>query len=148
MLLEPLQNFTPRAQQVLALARREADRLHSIQVGTVHLLLGLIELGQGPAVIVLKKMNLDLEAVRTAAENEVATPREAGIAGRVPFDRAVKKCLALSGREALNLGHTYLGTEHMLLALLRGSDDSAARVLKSFGVDFERTRTEIIRELS
>jgi ATP-dependent Clp protease ATP-binding subunit ClpC len=150
MPLEPLQNFTPRAQQVLALARREADRLHHDRVGTAHLLIGLIKLGQGPAVAVLLKMGLDLESVRKAVVIEAVPAPEAGVAGRAPFERAVKICLALAAKEALSLGHTYLGTEHMLLALLRGTDDHdpAANVLKSFGVDLERTRIEIISELS
>jgi hypothetical protein len=145
---EPMSNFTPRAAQVLALARREADRLRHSQMGTAHLLLGLIELGQGPAVNALKKMGLNLEVVRAAVIRDASAANEANVSGRVPFDHAAQKSLAFAGREAISLGHSYLGTEHMLLALLRGSDDAAARVLKSFEVDFERTRAEILRELS
>jgi hypothetical protein len=145
---EPLNNFTPRAKQVVALARREADRLHHAQVSTAHFLLGLIELGQGPAVSVLKKMGLDLEVVRAAVIRDLGAPSEANVSGRVPYDHAAKKSLAFAGKEAFSLGHSYLGTEHMLLALLRGGDDTAARVLKTFGVDFARTRAEILRELS
>ncbi|BET66942.1 ATP-dependent Clp protease ATP-binding subunit [Opitutales bacterium ASA1] len=145
--MEPMNNFTPRAQQVLALARKEADRFHHNYVGTEHLLLGLIKLGQGVAVSVLQKMGLDLETVRAAVEKQVGTGPEGKTAGSIPYTPRVKKVLALAGKEAKALNHSYVGTEHILLGLLREGEGVAARVLKSLDVDIERTRNEILREL-
>ena len=142
-----MNNFTPRAQQVLALARKEADRFHHNYVGTEHLLLGLIKLGQGVAVSVLQKMGLDLETVRSAVEKQVGTGTETKTQGNIPYTPRVKKVLALAGREAKQLNHSYVGTEHILLGLLREGEGVAARVLKSLDVDIERTRNEILREL-
>ena len=142
-----MNNFTPRAQQVLALARKEADRFHHNYVGTEHLLLGLIKLGQGVAVSVLQKMGLDLETVRAAVEKQVGTGQETKTQTSIPYTPRVKKVLALSGKEAKTLNHSYVGTEHILLGLLREGEGVAARVLKSLDVDIERTRNEILREL-
>ena len=144
---EPMNNFTPRAQQVLALARKEADRFHHNYVGTEHILLGLIKLGQGVAVSVLQKMGLDLETVRNAVEKQVGTGTETKTQGSIPYTPRVKKVLALAGKEAKALSHSYVGTEHILLGLLREGEGVAARVLKSLEVDIERTRNEIRREL-
>jgi ATP-dependent Clp protease ATP-binding subunit ClpC len=145
--MEPMNNFTPRAQQVLALARKEADRFHHNYVGTEHILLGLIKLGQGVAVSVLQKMGLDLETVRAAVEKQVGTGQETKAAGSIPYTPRVKKVLALAGKEAKALNHSYVGTEHILLGLLREGEGVAARVLKSLDIDIERTRNEILREL-
>jgi ATP-dependent Clp protease ATP-binding subunit ClpC len=143
-----MNNFTPRAQQVLALARKEADRFHHNYVGTEHILLGLIKLGQGVAVSVLQKMGLDLETVRAAVEKQVGTGQESKTpVGSIPYTPRVKKVLALAGKEAKALNHSYVGTEHILLGLLREGEGVAARVLKSLEVDIERTRNEILREL-
>jgi ATP-dependent Clp protease ATP-binding subunit ClpC len=147
MISEPMNNFTPRAQLTLALARKEADRLHHHWVGTEHMLLGLIKLGQGPAVKVLQKMGLDLETVRQAVIQEIGPGPEDASRGTVPFTPSVKKALAFAGKEAKSLNHSYLGTEHLLLGLLREGEDVAARVLKSLGVDLDRTRVEILQEL-
>src|SRR5476651_322562 len=143
----PMNNFTPRAQQVLALARKEADRFHHNYVGTEHLLLGLIKLGQGVAVSVLQKMGLDLETVRGAVEKQVGTGADGNVQGGIPYTPRVKKVLALAGREAKQLNHSYVGTEHLLLGLLREGEGVAARVLKSRDVDIERVRQEILKEL-
>jgi ATP-dependent Clp protease ATP-binding subunit ClpC len=142
-----MNNFTPRAQQVLALARKEADRFHHNYVGTEHLLLGLINLGQGVAVNVLQKMGLDLQTVRTAVEKQVGTGPESKPSGNIPYTPRVKKVLALAGKEANALNHSYVGTEHILLGLLREGEGVAARVLKSLDVDIERCRNEILAEL-
>ena len=142
-----MNNFTPRAQQVLALARKEADRFHHNYVGTEHILLGLIKLGQGVAVSVLQKMGLDLETVRSAVEKQVGSGPEGKASGSIPYTPRVKKVLALAGKEAKALNHSYVGTEHILLGLLREGEGVAARVLKSLEVDIERTRNEILREL-
>ncbi len=145
--MEPMNNFTPRAQQVLALARKEADRFHHNYVGTEHLLLGLINLGQGVAVNVLQKMGLDLQTVRSAVEKQVGTGPESKPSGNIPYTPRVKKVLALAGKEAKALNHSYVGTEHILLGLLREGEGVAARVLKSLDVDIERCRNEILAEL-
>jgi len=142
-----MNNFTPRAQQVLALARKEADRFNHNYVGTEHLLLGLIKLGQGVAVNVLQKMGLDLETVRIEVEKQVGSGPDTKMSGSIPYTPRVKKVLALAGKEAKALSHTYVGTEHILLGLLREGDGVAARVLKSLDVDIERTRNEVLREL-
>src|SRR5450759_3847909 len=142
-----MNNFTPRAQQVLALARKEADRFNHNYVGTEHLLLGLIKLGQGVAVNVLQKMGLDLETVRMEVEKQVGSGPETKMVGNVPYTPRVKKVLAMAGKEAKALNHSYVGTEHILLGLLREGEGVAARVLKSLELDIERTRNEILKEL-
>jgi ATP-dependent Clp protease ATP-binding subunit ClpC len=142
-----MNNFTPRAQQVLALARKEADRFNHNYVGTEHLLLGLIKLGQGVAVNVLQKMGLDLETVRMEVEKQVGSGPETKMVGNIPYTPRVKKVLALAGKEAKSLNHSYVGTEHILLGLLREGEGVAARVLKNLEVDIERTRNEILKEL-
>ncbi len=142
-----MNNFTPRAQQVLALARKEADRFNHNYVGTEHLLLGLIKLGQGVAVNVLQKMGLDLETVRMEVEKQVGSGPDTKMVGNIPFTPRVKKVLALAGKEAKSLQHSYVGTEHILLGLLREGEGVAARVLKSLEIDIERTRNEILKEL-
>jgi ATP-dependent Clp protease ATP-binding subunit ClpC len=144
---EAMSNFTPRAQQVLALARKEADRFNHSFVGTEHLLLGLIKLGQGVAVNVLQKMGLDLETVRMEVERQVGPGPDQKVMGTIPFTPRVKKVLALAAKEAKALNHPYVGTEHILLGLLREGDGVAARVLKSLDVDLEQTRREILKEL-
>ena len=142
-----MNNFTPRAQQVLQLARKEADRFNHGYVGTEHLLLGLIALGQGVAVNVLQRMGIDLESVRMEVEKAVGVGPETKTMGNVPFTPRVKKVLALAGSEARALNHSYVGTEHVLLGLLREGEGVAARVLKNLQVDLEKTRIEIMKEL-
>ncbi|RFC43072.1 MAG: ATP-dependent Clp protease ATP-binding subunit ClpC [Verrucomicrobia bacterium] len=142
-----MNNFTPRAQQVLALARKEADRFNHNYVGTEHLLLGLIKLGQGVAVNVLQKMDLNLETVRMEVEKQVGSGGDQKMVGNIPYTPRVKKVLGLAGKEAKALNHSYVGTEHILLGLLREGEGVAARVLRTLDVDIERTRNEILKEL-
>lgn len=142
-----MNNFTPRAQQVLALARKEADRFNHSYVGTEHLLLGLIKLGQGVAVSVLVRMGLDLETVRMEVEKEVGTGTGQKVSGSIPYTPRVKKVLALANKEAKALNHSYVGTEHILLGLLREAEGVAARVLRRMEVDIQRTRHEILTEI-
>jgi ATP-dependent Clp protease ATP-binding subunit ClpC len=142
-----MNDFTPRAQQVLALASKEAERFNHNYVGTEHLLLGLIKLGQGVAVSVLQKMGLDLERVRMEVEKHVGSPPETRMIGNIPYTPRVKKVLALAGKEAQALHHSYVGTEHILLGLLREGEGIAARVLKSLEVDPAQARNEILKEL-
>ena len=132
---------------MLALARKEADRFHHNYIGTEHLLLGLINLGQGVAVNVLQKMGLDLDTVRQAVDEQVGLGPEAKPSGNIPYTPRVKKVLALAGKEAKSLNHSYVGTEHILLGLLREGEGVAARVLKSLDVDVDRCRNEILSEL-
>src|SRR5450755_1148837 len=144
---EAMSNFTPRAQQVLALARKEADRFNHNFVGTEHLLLGLIKLGQGVAVNVLQSMGIDLETVRLEVEKQVGTGPDQKMIGNIPYTPRVKKVIALAQKEAKNLNHTYVGTEHLLLGLLREGDGVAAKVLRALDVDIEQCRQEILKEL-
>lgn len=144
---EAMNNLTPRAQQALALARKEADRFHHNFVGTEHLLLGLIALGQGVAVNVLQKMGLDLQTVRLEIEKQVGTGPDQKMIGNIPYTPRVKKVLMLASKEARALNHTYVGTEHILLGILREGDGVAGRVLKNLEVDIEQTRQEILKEL-
>jgi ATP-dependent Clp protease ATP-binding subunit ClpC len=129
------------------LARKEADRFNHNYVGTEHLLLGLIKLGQGVAVNVLQKLGLDLETVRIEVEKQVGSGPDTKMSGNIPYTPRVKKVLALAGKEAKALNHSYVGTEHILLGLLREGDGVAARVLKTLEVDIERTRNEVLKEL-
>ena len=143
----PIQNFTPRAQQVLKLAQKEAARFGHDYVGTEHILLGLIKLDQGIAVAVLQSMNLDLDTVRLAVEKKT-TPSSSTIQkGEIPFTPRVRKVLQLAIAEARSLNNNYIGTEHILLGLLKEGDNIAARVLTSLDVDLEAVRTEVLREL-
>src|ERR1700726_4873420 len=142
-----MNDFTRRAQQVLGIARKEAERFNHNYVGTEHLLLGLIKLGQGVAVNVLQKMGLDLETVRMEVEKHVGSHPETKMIGNFPYTPRVKKVLALAAKEAKALNHSYVGTEHILLGLLREGEGVAARVLKSLEVDPARTRNEILKEL-
>jgi hypothetical protein len=140
-------NFTPRALQVLALARKEADRLNHNFLGTEHLLLGLVGLGKGVAVNVLAKLGVNLETVRAEVEKQVGTGPDQKMIGKIPYTPRTKKVLDLASKEAKSLNHTYIGTEHILLGLLREGDGVAGRILKSLGVDIEKTRHEILKEL-
>src|SRR3984885_12062699 len=144
---EAMSNFTPRAQQVLALARKEADRLNHNFLGTEHLLLGLIKLGQGVAVNVLQKMGLDLETVRMEVEKQTPSGPDQKMIGNIPYTPRVKKVIALAQKEAKNLNHTYVGTEHLLLGLLREGDGVAAKVLRALDVDIEEARQRVLKEL-
>jgi ATP-dependent Clp protease ATP-binding subunit ClpC len=105
-----MSNLTPRAQQVLALARKEAERFHHDYVGTEHLLLGLIKLGQGVAVNVLQRMGLDLEPVRMEVERLVGSHPETNLIGNIPYTTRVKKVLIFAGKEARALNHSYVDT--------------------------------------
>jgi len=131
---------------VLALARKEADRFHHNYVGTEHLLLGLVRLGQGVAVNVLLKLGLDLETLRLEVEKQTHPGPDRNPSGNIPYTPRVKKVLALAGKEAKALNHSYVGTEHILLGLLREEEGVAARVLKTLEVDLERTHNEVLKE--
>ena len=142
-----MNNFTPRAQQVLSLARKEAERLHHNYIGTEHILLGVIKLGQSVAVNVLEKIGLDLNTLRSRIEEEVNPGPDSKPTGNIPYTPRVKKVLNLAVKEAQSLKHSYVGTEHLLLGLLREGEGVAARILKELDLDVERCRHEILKEL-
>ncbi len=142
-----MNNFTPRAQQVLALACKEAERFNHNYVGTEHLLLGLIKLGQGVAVNVLERMGLELNRVRIEVEKQVGSDPEQSIPSQIPYTPRVKKVLSLADKEAKQLNHSYVGTEHLLLGLLREGEGVAARVLTSLDIDIQHTRQEVLAEI-
>ena len=145
---ERLNYFTPRAQQVLALARQEADRLNHSFVGTEHLLLGLVKLGQGVAVNVLQNRGLNLDSIAKEIENQMGVRpiRKELISDRLATPR-VWKVLKIASKEAKALNHTYVGTEHILLGILDAPNDGAAAILKKLGVDIDQIRQEILKEL-
>ncbi len=140
-------NFTPRAQRVVKLAQKEADGFNHPYVGTEHLLLGLIALGEGVAVNVLERMGVSLEKVRMEVERAVGQGPETKTVGNIPFTPRSKKVLQLAMAEAQALNHTYVGTEHVLLGLLHEGEGVAAQVLRNLGVDLENARIEVMREL-
>jgi predicted dehydrogenase len=139
--------FTPRANQVLALARKEAARFNHNFVGTEHLLLGLIALGQGVAVNVLRNHGLNLDTVRLEVEKQIGTGPDQKIIGNIPYTPRVLKVLTFAAREARALKHTYVGTEHILLGLLREGEGAAARILNGMKLDVAKTRAEVLKEL-
>jgi ATP-dependent Clp protease ATP-binding subunit ClpC len=140
-------NYTPRAQQALQLARAEAERFNHPYIGTEHILLGLIALGQGVAVTVLERMGISLESVRLEVEKAAGQGPETKTIGNVPFTPRAKKVLQLAATEAKALNHSYIGTEHILLGLLREGEGVAAQVLRNLNIDIETTRIEVMKEL-
>jgi ATP-dependent Clp protease ATP-binding subunit ClpA len=144
----PAGELTPRAQQVLALARKEADRLKHTFVGAEHLLLGIIALGNGVAANVLLKVGLDMEKVRAEVEKQVRSHAIfQQVTENIPYSRQAKRVLASAAEEARTLNHTYVGTEHILLGLLEEDEGGVPQIFSNFGVDVEKTRLEILKEL-
>ena len=141
------ERFTDRARRVLVLAQEEARLLNHNFIGTEHILLGLIHEGEGVAAKALESLGISLEAVREKVE-ELIGPAAGAAAGSPPFTPRAKKVLELSLREALQLGHNYIGTEHMLLGLVREGEGVAAQVLTSLGADLSRVRQQVISILS
>jgi ATP-dependent Clp protease ATP-binding subunit ClpC len=139
--------FTERARKVMGFARREAQRFHHEYIGTEHILLGLIQEGQGVAANVLKSMNIDLEKIRREVEKIVKAGPAMEPSVQIPFTPRAKKVVELALEEASNLGHNYIGTEHLLLALLREQEGIAAHVLLALGVRLEEVRDEVIEFL-
>ena len=140
--------FTPRALQVFALAHTEAERLNHNFIGTEHVLLGLIKLGNGVAVNVLKNLGLNIETVRLEVEKLAGIGSEKNVLGYTPLTPRMQKILKVAKMEAKALGHTYVGTEHLLLGLMSDSEGVAARVFKHFKVDIEQTRKTILEEIT
>ncbi|MBL0058353.1 MAG: ATP-dependent Clp protease ATP-binding subunit [Elusimicrobia bacterium] len=136
--------FTERAQRVILIAQEEAKRLNHDYVGTEHLLLGLIALGEGVAAQVLANLGVDLRRVRAEIEKIVGTGDNVMLLGEIPFTPRAKKVLELAVEEAQNMGHNYVGTEHLLLGLIREEEGVAARVLENIGVRLDVVREEVI----
>src|SRR5579875_1892197 len=141
------ERFTDRARRVLVLAQEEARLLNHNFIGTEHILLGLIHEGEGVAAKALESLGISLEAVREKVEETIG-PAGTSPAGSPPFTPRAKKVLELSLREALQLGHNYIGTEHMLLGLVREGEGVAAQVLVNLGADLSRVRQQVIQLLS
>lgn len=139
--------FTNRAKQVIKLAKKEAQRLNHNYLGTEHVLLGLLKLGQGVAVNVLKNLNIDFETVRAEVEKLVGYGPEIQVYGDPALTGKVKKVFEYANEEAANLNHNYVGTEHLLLGLLRQSDGVAAQVLENLNVNLKEVRKEVLKEL-
>ncbi|MDQ3308284.1 MAG: ATP-dependent Clp protease ATP-binding subunit, partial [Actinomycetota bacterium] len=141
------ERFTDRARRVVVLAQEEARMLSHNYIGTEHILLGLIHEGEGVAAKALESLNISLEAVRAQVEEIIGQGPQAP-SGHIPFTPRAKKVLELSLREALQLGHNYIGTEHILLGLIREGDGVAAQVLVKLGADLNRVRQQVIQLLS
>ena len=136
--------FTDRAKKVMNLARQEAQRFNHEYLGTEHILLGLVQEGSGVAANVLKNMGIDLSKIRTEVEKIVKTGPSMVTMGQLPFTPRAKKVLELSMEEAGNLGHNYIGTEHLLLGLIKENEGIAAQVLINLGVKLEDVREEVL----
>ncbi len=139
--------FTNRAKQVIKLAKKEAQRLNHNYLGTEHVLLGLLKLGQGIAVNVLRNLNLDYEMVRAEVEKMVGFGPEIQVYGDPALTGKVKKVFEFANEEAASLNHNYVGTEHLLLALLRQTDGVAAQVLENLNINLKDVRKEVLKEL-
>ena len=139
--------FTNRAKQVIKLAKKEAQRLNHNYLGTEHVLLGLLKLGQGVAVNVLRTLNIDFETVRDEVEKLVGYGPEIQVYGDPTLTGKVKKVFEFANEEAANLNHNYVGTEHLLLGLLRQTDGVAAQVLENLNVNLKEVRKEVLKEL-
>ncbi len=139
--------FTERVRKVMYLAREEAARLQHDYIGTEHLLLGVIREGEGIAATVLNNLGLDLDAIRQAVESMVSSTGGTLTIGEIPFTPRAKRVLELSVDEARQLGHNYVGTEHLLLGLIREGEGVAARVLLELGVDRKKVREETLKLL-
>jgi hypothetical protein len=141
------ERFTDRARRVVVLAQEEARLLNHNHIGTEHILLGLIHEGEGIAYLALTELGISLDAVRAQVEAEIGQGSEAP-GGHIPFTPRAKKVLELSLREALQLGHNYIGTEHILLGLIREGEGVAAQVLVGLGAGLDRVRGQVVQLLA
>ena len=142
------ERFTERAKQVVVLAQDEARALRHNYIGTEHILLGLLREEEGLAARVLESLDITVEEVRAQVARIIGPGDEPIVSGQIPFTPRAKKVLELSLREALSLKHNYIGTEHILLGLVRENEGVAARILLDFDADAEKIRNEIMRVLS
>src|SRR3569832_1325371 len=139
--------FTERAQRVILIAQEEAKRLNHDYVGTEHILLGLIALGEGVAAQVLANLGVDPRRVRSEIEKIVGTGDNVMLLGEIPFTPRAKKVLEYAVEEAQHMGHSYISTEHLLLGLIREEEGVAARVLENLGLRLDVVREEVLNLL-
>ncbi|MEI8176220.1 MAG: Clp protease N-terminal domain-containing protein, partial [Candidatus Omnitrophota bacterium] len=139
--------FTERARKVILLAKEEAKRFNHDYIGTEHILLGLIREGEGVAAAVLENLGLDSEKIRVEVEKLVRSGPSTVISGDIPFTPKAKKVIELAMDEARNLGHNYIGTEHLLLGLIREGEGVASQVLVNLGLDLGKVREEVMQLL-
>lgn len=140
--------FTPRAQQSLALAKKEAENRKHSYIGSEHILLGIIKLGQGLAIKVLQNVSIDIEQIQRTIEGDFDQEQKQSSSANIPVTPRAKKVLILAEKEAKSMDHTYVGTEHILLGLLKEGEGVAAEVLNQFGATYESVKAEILRELN
>ncbi len=136
--------FTDRARKVMGLARQEAQRFNHQYIGTEHILLGLIQEGSGVAANVLRNLDVDPDKIRQEVEKIVQDGPTMATLGQLPFTPRAKKVLELASEEATNLRHNYIGTEHLLLGLIRENEGVAAQVLMNLGLKLEEVREEVL----
>ncbi|MCL1899487.1 MAG: NDP-hexose 4-ketoreductase, partial [Promicromonosporaceae bacterium] len=141
------ERFTDRARRVVVLAQEEARLLNHNYIGTEHILLGLIHEGEGVAAKALEALGISLESIRKQVIEQIGEGQQAP-GGHIPFTPRAKRVLELSLREALQLGHNYIGTEHILLGLIREGEGVAAQVLTKMGADLGKLRQQVIQQLS
>jgi ATP-dependent Clp protease ATP-binding subunit ClpC len=141
------ERFTERARQVVVFAQDEARALNHNYIGTEHILLGLLREEEGLAARVLERLDITVEEVRAEVERVVGRGDEDVTPGMIPFTPRAKKVLELSLREAMSLGHNYIGTEHILLGLVRENEGVAARILLDFDGDAQTIRADVVRRL-
>ena len=133
--------FTDRARKVIAFAKEEAQRLGHDYLGTEHVLLGIIKDAGGIAAAVLESLNIDLDKLKTEIEDRlIESTGSTMLAGEIPFMPQTKKVFELAAEESQNLGHNYIGTEHLLLGLLKESEGTAARVLIEMGINYRKAK--------
>ena len=144
---DAMKNFTPRAKHVLVLAQKEAERFNHDYVGSEHLLLGLIVLDEGVAVSVLKSMGLNLDQLRLEVEKLCGVGGPTKQAGLVPFTPRLKRVLILAAKEAKDMNYNFIGTEHLLLALMREGESAAAKILANMKIDINEVRSQVIQAL-
>ncbi|MCK5843668.1 MAG: ATP-dependent Clp protease ATP-binding subunit, partial [Victivallales bacterium] len=142
-----MDNLTPRAKQVLILARKEAKRLNHDYVGTEHLLLGILAMGEGVAVEVLKSFKINLEQLRVEVERSTTPGGDTQVEGELPFTPRLKKLLVLAAKEAKSMNYNFIGSEHFLLAILREGGSVVARMLKNLKVDIDEVRKRVLKTL-
>ena len=139
--------FTERARKVIILAKEEAKRFNHDYIGTEHILLGLIREGEGVAAAVLQNLDMGLDRIRLEIEKLVQPGPTTVVSGDIPFTPRAKRVIELSMEEARQFGHNYIGTEHLLLGLLREGEGVAAQVLLGLGLDLNRLRAEVMELL-
>src|ERR671928_577660 len=145
--MDMFERFTDRARKVMALANQEAQRFNHEYIGTEHILLGLVKEGSGVAANVLKNLDIDLRKIRLEVEKIVQSGPDMVTMGKLPQTPRAKKVIEYSIEEARNLNHNYVGTEHLLLGLLREQEGVAAQVLMNLGLKLEDVREEVLNLL-